>query len=178
MAIYQGGSEFGPRALGNRSLLADPRYMITKFWINQLIKGREWYRPIAPMVLEEDASEYFDMTEPSPFMLYTAQINERYRGSLEAIAHIDNSARVQTVNASHNKLMYDILTEFKKATGIGVLCNTSFNLKGETIVETPAEAIASFYKKPIHYLIIPPYLLSKKESPENPLLLTDLDYNA
>jgi len=178
MAIFQQGSEFGPRALGNRSILADPRYMITKFWINQLIKGREWYRPIAPMVLEEDVQEYFDTAHPSPFMLYTAQIKSAYQGKLEAIAHIDNSARVQTVNSDSNPLIHQILKEFKKASGISVICNTSFNLKGDTIVETPAEAIESFLKKPIHFLIMPPYIIEKKNPPENPLLLSDLHYHA
>lgn len=176
-ALFQTRSEFGPRALGNRSIIADPRYGVTKFWINQFIKGREWYRPIAPVVLEEDAATYFELHDPSPFMLYTAQIKRKYERELEAIRHNDNSARVQTINEQMNPFLYRVIKNFKALSSIGIVLNTSFNLKGDTIVETVEEAIDSFYKKPIHCLIVPPYLITKKNPPENILQISDIHYD-
>jgi carbamoyltransferase len=177
VAIFQDKSEFGPRALGNRSILADPRYEIMKFWINQMIKGREWYRPIAPIVLDCDADEYFEIAEPTPFMLYTAKIKDIYKEKLKAVCHIDGTARVQTINQRENPLMFEILKNFKSKVGIGMLCNTSFNLKGRTIVETPLQAIEAFSQKPFHSLIMPPFVLEKKQPPSNPLLSSDLPFN-
>jgi predicted NodU family carbamoyl transferase len=130
IAWAQGRSEIGPRALGNRSLLASPFRLATKERLNR-IKQREWYRPIAPVCLEEDAHQLFGVEGSSPYMLYFQRVR---RPELEAITHVDGSARVQTVNRQQNPTLYELLSAFKRRTGFGVLCNTSLNRKGEGFI--------------------------------------------
>lgn len=139
IGLANGRAEFGPRALGNRSLLADPRGSFIKERVND-IKHREQFRPFAPIIMEEFASQYFDMAVPSsPYMQYTAQV---LRPDLyPAITHIDNTARVQTVNAQQHPKMYELLTQFYKATGCPMLLNTSLNIKGEPLVDTWSDAL-------------------------------------
>ncbi|MGN6616148.1 MAG: carbamoyltransferase C-terminal domain-containing protein [Ilyomonas sp.] len=171
LCVYQSHSEFGPRALGNRSIIGDTRYAVNKFWINAFIKGREWFRPIAPFVLEEDVNEYFKFDRRSPFMLFTAYLQDKYKDHFPTIEHIDHSARIQTVSKADNAFIYDVMKKFKEKTGVGIIANTSFNGKDETMVETLEDAINCFIKHPIHYLVVPPYIISKKEEVRNPLQL-------
>lgn len=149
---YQGGSEYGPRALGNRSILADSRDPKMRDYINKKIKHREMYRPFAPAVLEEDADKFFDLKVPSPYMLLVGKVKKPKL--IPAISHVDNTARVQTVNRLQNKIYYDLIKEFKKLTGIGCLLNTSFNDAGEPIVETPLDALITFFGTDLDELII------------------------
>jgi carbamoyltransferase len=154
VAWFEGGSEFGPRALGNRSILADPRMQRMKDHLNKKIKFREPFRPYAPAVLAERASEYFECNDESPFMLTVAPVRAKYRKMLPAITHVDGSARLETVKRDDNPMFYDLIEEFGRQTGTPVLLNTSFNIKGFPIVETPADAISSFLHSEIDYLVI------------------------
>lgn len=138
---FQGRSEYGPRALGHRSLLADPRSLDSVRRLNESIKFREPFRPYAPMVLESEASRFFEMTEPSPFMLLSVNVRESVRDVLPAIVHRDGTARVQTVSAADEPRLATLLTEFAARSGVPVLLNTSFNRDGEPIVETPDDAL-------------------------------------
>jgi carbamoyltransferase len=141
VAIYEGYAEAGPRALGNRSILFDARNPDAKNLINR-VKNREWYRPFAAAVLEEDASLYFDMIIPtSPYMTVSFNANQYAIENIPGVIHVDGTCRIQTVS-KENKNLYNLLKEFKKATGHGVLLNTSFNLAGEPLVETPEEALS------------------------------------
>lgn len=141
VAIYEGYAEAGPRALGNRSILFDARNPDAKNLINK-VKNREWYRPFAAAVLEEDASLYFDMIVPtSPYMTVSFNANQYAIENIPGVIHVDGTCRIQTVS-EENKNLYSLLKEFKKATGHGVLLNTSFNLAGEPLVETPEEALS------------------------------------
>lgn len=144
IAWFQGGSEFGPRALGRRSILADPRTPGVVDLINLLVKRREDFRPFAPSVLREDAATYFDCDVESPYMILVAQVREQWRETLGSVVHRDGSARLQTVTPDWNPRYYDLLTACKRLTGLPVLLNTSFNRKGMPIVETPEEAINFF----------------------------------
>ncbi len=137
----QGRSELGPRALGHRSILADPRDAASVRRLNEEIKFREPFRPYAPMVLEADASTYFDLPAPSPHMLLAAPVREPWRGKLPAIVHRDGSARVQTVSARDEPRLAKLLEAFRDAAGVPVLLNTSFNRNAEPIVETPDDAL-------------------------------------
>lgn len=174
LALFQGGSEFGPRALGNRSILADPRYSVMSTWVNQSIKGREWFRPVAPLVIEEDVSVIFETDRPSPFMQFAVPVRKEYHRLIPAGTHFDGTARLQTVSKKDNPFLYSLLNEFKVRTGIGVLLNTSFNGRGETIVETIEEAIECFRKTTLHSLIMPPYIIGKREAPKSPLSLSSI----
>jgi hydroxymethyl cephem carbamoyltransferase len=136
-AWIQGRCEIGPRALGNRSLLAAPFSVATTERLNE-IKKREGYRPIAPMCLEEDAKALFDQDSPSPYMLYFSHVVDR---SLAAVIHVDGSARVQTVSKNGNSMMYSLLSAFKKRTGYGVLCNTSLNFNGRGFINRMSDLI-------------------------------------
>ncbi|MDB5109991.1 MAG: carbamoyltransferase [Mucilaginibacter sp.] len=172
LCVFQSYSEFGPRALGNRSIIADTRYAVNKFWINTFIKGREWFRPIAPFVLEEDVNEYFKFEKRTPFMLFTAFVQDKYKNHFPAIEHVDHSARIQTVSKEDNEFVYAVIRNFKNKTGVGIIANTSFNGKNETMVETLDDAIKCFINHPIHYLVVPPYIISKKVPVGNPLQLS------
>jgi carbamoyltransferase len=168
LGLYQGASEFGPRALGQRSILADPRRAETRDWINARVKQREWFRPLAPVVLEERASDYFDLPGPSPFMQFAAPVQPHMAARVPAITHVDGSARLQTVGAGGDPLLRRLLGGFEARTGVPVLLNTSFNGKDEPIVETPLEAVAAFRQMPLHALAIPPFLVTKRIEPELP----------
>jgi carbamoyltransferase len=140
VAWVDGGSEVGPRALGNRSLLGDPRSPATKDVLNRW-KRRQWWRPVAPIVLAEHVAEWFEATRPSPFMLETAQIRQEVRSRVPAIAHLDGSARYQSMSQDVNPRLHQAIEAFRQATGVPILCNTSLNDKGEPIVDTVAQAL-------------------------------------
>ena len=161
VAWFQGRSEFGPRALGNRSILVDPRDPTMKDKLNSQVKFRESFRPFAPSVLEESASEYFDCDESSPYMLLTYNVKKKYQNGLPAITHVDGTARIQTVSRNQNDRYWRLLNEFGKLTGIPVLLNTSFNIRGEPIVNTPQEAVNSFLGSGIDVLAIGDYVVKK-----------------
>jgi carbamoyltransferase len=152
VAWFMGGSEYGPRALGNRSILADPRDFHMREKINFIVKDREWFRPFAPAVLEEDYAEWFDFPCASPYMLYTAQSLKPKE--VPAITHIDGSARFQTVNSDTNEPFYKLIKEFKEITGVPMVLNTSLNGDGEPILETERDAFKWFNKSKIDYLVL------------------------
>lgn len=168
LGLYQGGSEFGPRALGHRSILADPRHARMREWINARVKGREWFRPLAPAVLEERAAAWFDLPNASPFMQFAAPVRTNMQAQVPAITHVDGTARLQTVGQDDDPLLRSLLKGFEARTGVPVLLNTSFNGKDEPIVETPSEALAAFRRMPLHALAIPPFLVTKRVEPELP----------
>ena len=154
VAVCRGRSEIGPRALGNRSLLASPKSARMRDHINLNIKQRESFRPLAPVVRIEDAATYFDGPEESPYMLLVATVREEAREHLGAVTHIDGTARIQTVRAEDNAFLHRLLGLVGEATGVPVLLNTSLNLRGEPIVETPADAIQMFVQRPINVLVL------------------------
>lgn len=178
---FQGRMEFGPRALGNRSILADPRSPRMQAVLNSKIKYRENFRPFAPAVLQERAAELFDIQVESPYMLFVASVNEALRisvsqedeqvqgldrlhvqrSTLPAITHVDYSARLQTVCRKTNPLFYDLITEFDRITGYPVLINTSFNVRGEPIVCTPEDAVRCFSVAQIDCLVIGNFLVER-----------------
>jgi carbamoyltransferase len=158
---FQGGSEFGPRALGNRSLLADPRKPEMKDILNSRVKHRQAFRPFAPIVLAERAREVFEGEEDSPFMLIAKRVRPEWRDRIPAIVHVDGTARVQTVREATNPVLYRLLKEFEALTGVPVLINTSFNVKGEPIVETPRDAMICFLTTGIDNLVLHDTLISK-----------------
>ncbi|MDX1908034.1 MAG: carbamoyltransferase [Bacteroidia bacterium] len=185
---FQGRMEFGPRALGNRSILGDPRRTDMQQKLNLKIKYRESFRPFAPAVLTEEAQTYFNLTHPSPYMLLVADVAEQHRlpqetdfaqgdlrtrlysprSVLPAITHLDFSARVQTVHAETNPRFRALLEAFSAETGTGVLVNTSFNVRGEPIVCTPEDAYRCFMRTEMDYLVIGDYLFAKSEQPAWP----------
>lgn len=183
---FQGRMEFGPRALGNRSILGDARNPEMQKRMNLKIKYREGFRPFAPSVLEEDVQEYFELDRKSPYMLLVAPV-QRYRqyplpdgyndkslydrlyfarSDLPAITHIDYSARIQTVSADTNRRYWELINEFKKLTGYGVVVNTSFNVRGEPIVCTPDDAYRCFMRTEMDCLVLGNFFLEKKDQPE------------
>lgn len=166
VALYQGRSEFGPRALGHRTILADPRRDEVRDWINARVKQREWFRPLAPIVLLEHADKFFDMRRPSPFMQFAAPVHREAASLIPAVTHVDCTARLQTVGPDDDAFLRRVLETFHARTGVPVLMNTSFNRKEEPIVETPAQAVESFRRTPMHALAMPPYLVRKKVEPE------------
>jgi carbamoyltransferase len=158
---YQGRSEFGPRALGNRSILADPRRKDMKDILNSRVKFRESYRPFTPSVLKERANEYFALDIESPFMLLASDVLPNKANIIPAITHVDNTARVQTVSREVNERYYDLIKAFEKLTDVPMVLNTSFNIAGKPIVETPEDAIRCFLSTGIDVLGIDRFLLSK-----------------
>ncbi len=158
---FQGASEFGPRALGNRSLLADPRKPEMKDILNKRVKHRQAFRPFAPIVLADRAKEIFEGEEDSPFMLIAKRVRPEWRDRIPAIVHVDGTARVQTVREETNPMLYRLLREFEALTGVPVLVNTSFNVKGEPIVETPRDAVICFLTTGVDNLILHDTLVSK-----------------
>ncbi len=158
---FQGRSEFGPRALGNRSILADPRKAAMKDQLNLRVKHRQSFRPFAPIVLAERANEIFEGDEDSPFMLLAKRVRPEWREKIPAIVHVDGTARVQTVRREHNARLYRLLKEFETLTGVPVLLNTSFNVKGEPIVEAPRDAMKCFLSTGIDYLALQDLLIAK-----------------
>lgn len=165
----QGRSEFGPRALGNRSILADPRPSENKTRINAMVKKREGYRPFAPSVMEEKIDAFFELPkkdETFPFMIFVLRVKQHVRESLGAITHVDGTARVQSVSRDTNTLYWNLLAEFEKLTGIPMLLNTSFNNNAEPIVDSAADAITCFITTGIEYLVIGNFLITKRSPHE------------
>jgi carbamoyltransferase len=158
---FQGPSEFGPRALGNRSLLADPRRAEMKDILNSRVKHRQAFRPFAPIVLAERMTDIFEGEEDSPFMLIAKAVRAEWRDRIPGIVHVDGTARVQTVREATNPKLYRLLKEFEALTGVPVLINTSFNVKGEPIVETPQDAVICFLTTGIDILVLHDTLVSK-----------------
>ncbi len=156
---YRGHMEFGARALGNRSILANPTLPDMKDKINKVIKKRESFRPFAPMVIKEKQHIYFDVTDDVPYMNQIVQVREEYKDKLPSVTHIDGSARIQTVY--RNTIIYDLLTEFEKVSGYPILLNTSFNIKDKTMVLTPKDAIDTFKNTEMDLLVIGNYLIYK-----------------
>jgi carbamoyltransferase len=161
---FQGRSEFGPRALGNRSILADPRTAEMKDKLNKRVKHRQAFRPFAPVVLAERAHEIFEGNHDSPFMLLAQPVRPEWRDRIPAIVHVDGTARIQTITREQNPRLYRLIEEFAAITGVPVLLNTSFNVKGEPIVETPEDAIHCFLNTGIDYLALHDVLMSKKRT--------------
>jgi len=180
---FQGRMEYGPRALGNRSILGDARNPEMQKKMNLKIKYREGFRPFAPTVLEEDIPEFFKIDKPSPYMLLVIPVkNERrkpeppgysdmelyhrlyhLRSDVPAITHIDYSARIQSVNKNTNPRYWQVINEFKKLTGYGVIVNTSFNVRGEPIVCTPDDAFRCFMRTEMDYLAMGDFLFDKQK---------------
>jgi carbamoyltransferase len=177
--------EFGPRALGARSILGDPRSPRMQAQMNIKIKFREGFRPFAPSVLRERVADYFELERESPYMLLVAPVKtERQipmtdaqrslwgidqlnvpRSDIPAVTHVDYSARVQTVDRETNPNYYDLIAEFERQTGCAVVVNTSFNVRGEPIVCTPADAYRCFMRTHIDYLVMGPFLVDKRTQP-------------
>ncbi|HEY5907155.1 MAG TPA: carbamoyltransferase C-terminal domain-containing protein, partial [Vicinamibacteria bacterium] len=169
---FQGRMEFGPRALGGRSILADPRDAKMRDTLNMKIKFREGFRPFAPSVLADKASEWFEIDCDSPYMLLVAQVREG-KQVIPSVTHVDNSARLQTVTRDSNPLYYDLIAEFEKLTGVPILINTSFNVRGEPIVCTPKDAYLCFMRTNMDQLVLGHQLLEKREQPA---LREDVDW--
>lgn len=157
---YQGQSEWGPRALGNRSILAHPGWPGMKDMINLKVKRRESFRPFAPSILEHRVGDYFEQTVQSPFMMHVVRIREEKSAEMAAVRHEDATGRVHTVSRAQNPIYFDLISAFEKRTGTPVLLNTSFN-ENEPIVDTPEQAIACFMRNDIDFLCIGPYVVSK-----------------
>ncbi|MEM7051929.1 MAG: carbamoyltransferase [Acidobacteriota bacterium] len=188
VGLFQGRMEFGPRALGNRSIIGDPRSKTMQSVMNLKIKYRESFRPFAPTVMEERVNKYFDLDEPSPYMLIVAGVQDEIRSAAEgderdldlrewvnrarseipAITHVDYSARIQSVSAETNPDYHAIIREFEQLTGCGVIVNTSFNVRGEPIVCTPEDAYRCFMRTEMDFLVLGSFLLAKGDQPEVP----------
>jgi carbamoyltransferase len=158
---FQGRMEFGPRALGSRSILADPRDPEMNAKVNNAVKFREWWRPFAPSIKKEAAGEYLESATDSPFMILTAQVRPEKRSVIPSVTHVDGSARPQTVEKEINPLYWRLIDEFEKRTGVPVIMNTSFNLRGEAIVHTPTDAIRTFFSSGMDALLIGSFLVEK-----------------
>jgi carbamoyltransferase len=169
---YQGRMEFGPRALGGRSILADPRDPKMRDTLNMKIKFREGFRPFAPSVLADKAPDWFEIACDSPYMLLVAQVREGKR-TIPSVTHVDNSARLQTVTRKEAPLYYDLIKAFEKLTGVPIVINTSFNVRGEPIVCTPHDAYLCFMRTNMDYLVMGHHLLDKREQPP---LREDVDW--
>lgn len=186
VAWFQGRMEFGPRALGNRSILADPRSPTVQSELNLKVKQRESFRPFAPIVRRERLEDYFELTVDSPYMLLVASVRadlrlpvtaeavgiqrlKQMRSTIPAVTHVDFSARIQTVAREHNPRLYALLERFEEITGCGVLVNTSFNVRGEPIVCSPDDAYRCFVNTAIDYLVLGNYLLRRSAQPHQQL---------
>ena len=180
---FQGRMEFGPRALGSRSIIADPRSKMMQKNLNLKVKFRESFRPFAPAILKEKVSDYFDLDQDSPYMLLVANINKKIkinmteadkklfgieklnikRSNIPAVTHVDYSARIQTVDEKSNKKFYNLLKKFNEKTDCPILINTSFNVRGEPIVNTPEDAFKCFMGTNLDLLVIENFVLFKEE---------------
>ena len=160
---FQGGAEFGPRALGNRSILCKPYPQQMKDHLNIRVKFREKFRPFAPSVLNEYREDFFHINQDSPHMLMACKIKKNKIKEVPAIVHIDGTCRVQTVKKEINEKFYNLIKEFNRLTKIPVLLNTSFNVKGQPIVNTPSQAIETFKATKIDVLVVGDFLLTKKK---------------
>jgi carbamoyltransferase len=180
---FQGRMEFGPRALGNRSILGDARSTKMQSMMNLKVKFRESFRPFAPIVRRERVADYFELDVESPYMLLVAPVKKELcrevspeikgldrlkeiRSTLPAITHVDYSARIQTVEREGNPLLYDLLLRFEQATGCGVLVSTSFNVRGEPIVCTPDDAYRCFMNTEMDYLIMGSFVIERTAQPQ------------
>jgi carbamoyltransferase len=161
VAWFQGRSEWGPRALGHRSLLANPTRAGNLERLND-VKGREQFRPIAPMVLEERAKEIFDGPLPSPYMLFTHDVAPEWRERIPAVVHVDGSARIQTVDRSREPLLARLLEQFEARTGVPVVVNTSLNTAGRPMVDSPRDALECFGSSPVDALALGPWLVRRR----------------
>ena len=165
VTMFQGRSEAGPRALGNRSIMYDPTDPNGKDYVNK-VKNREWFRPFAGSVLKENAHEWFDMAglEESPFMMYAMDVWPDKQDQIKAITHVDGTCRIQTVSEEQNPHYYKVIQEFGKITGVPILFNTSFNLAGDPLVETIEDALETMLKSEMKYMYVPELemLLEKK----------------
>jgi carbamoyltransferase len=157
---FQGRMEFGPRALGARSILASPLEASMQQRLNQ-IKDREDFRPVAPVVLEEEAAEWFVDAGVSPFMTFVYDVRPDKADRIPAVRHVDDTARIQTINRSQNPPYYELLRAFARRSGVPVLINTSFNTRGEPVVCNPRDAIESYSSTPLDALVIGPFILEK-----------------
>lgn len=164
IGVARGRSEHGPRALGNRSIICNPSIPMMKDILNAKVKHREWYRPFAPVVRLEDVNKYFQWDKESRWMSFCPQVREEWKEKLSAITHVDGTARVQTVTREQNPWLYDLLTEFEKQTGVGVLLNTSFNVDGKPILSTVQDAFTILEKTQLDSLIIEHYYFRKIQS--------------
>ena len=161
VVVARGRAEHGPRALGNRSIICNPSIADMKDVLNEKVKHREWYRPFAPVVRLEDVSKYFEWEGESRWMSFCPTVREEWREKLSAITHVDGTARVQTVTREQNEWLYDLLTEFEKQNGVGVLLNTSFNLDGRPILSTIKDAFKILQDTQMDCLILENYYIKK-----------------
>lgn len=159
---FQGRMEFGPRALGSRSILASPLHASMQARLNE-VKDREDFRPVAPVVMEDQAGEWFEGAAHSPFMLFVYNVREEKKGMIPAVTHVDGTARIQTVNRDQHEQYYDLLDAFARRTGVPVLINTSFNTLGKPIVCTPRDALECFWSSPFDALVIGSFLVEKNK---------------
>ncbi|OHU92286.1 MULTISPECIES: carbamoyltransferase C-terminal domain-containing protein [Pseudoalteromonas] len=164
--IFRGRSESGPRALGHRSIIASPRKLSTREHINRYVKNREVFRPFAPMVLEEEQYEYFDLLQSSPYMLLSTSVKSKYKDKLQAITHVDGTARIQSVNKDSEPFIFELLHDVKKLSGFPIILNTSFNGADEPLVETPRDALNTFERCNLDFLIIEDFLILPNRSNE------------
>jgi carbamoyltransferase len=168
---FQGRSECGPRALGNRSILADPRDAANRERINTVVKDREWWRPFAASILDEQRSRYLAFDVPSPFMLLTIPLTEVGRRDLAAAAHIDGTTRPQTVSAAVNPRYHRLIRAFQDRTGVGAVLNTSLNVKSEPLANDPVHAITNLYTTAMDALVIENFVLVKQPAPAGSAVL-------
>lgn len=159
---FQGRMEFGPRALGNQSILASPCKAKMRNHLNHQVKKREGFRPFGPIVPLEDAGRFFDLATPSPFMLFAPKVKKEMQSLIPAVTHVDETARVQTLTESQNPRLYKLLKVFGGRTGVPCLINTSFNLRGEPIVCTPEDAVACFKNSGLDALVMENYWVRKR----------------
>jgi carbamoyltransferase len=159
---WQGRSELGPRALGNRSILADPRNPEMKDYINFRVKHREWFRPLAPSVGIDSVNDYFMTNIPLPYMLVVAETRQNKRDQIPAVVHVDGTARVQTVTQTQNPIYYGLIKRFENITGVPVILNTSFNDAGEPLVESPKDSLKTFLRMNLDHLVIENFFVTKK----------------
>ena len=181
VSIFQGRSEAGPRALGNRSILFDPSHPDGKDIVNR-VKGREWFRPFAASVMQEHAKDWFDLRgmEETPYMMYAVELQDEQIGKISSVTHIDGTCRIQTVSQEQNENYYNLINEFYKLTEIPLLFNTSFNLAGEPLVETLDHAIMTLHTSQLEYLYLPElgklvYLSNERSMIQPPKTSTKLD---
>lgn len=161
IAWFRGRMECGPRALGNRSILADPRNPDMKDLLNARVKFRESFRPFAPSVIQEQCKNYFDRNSPSPYMILTYNVKKKMQEKIPAVTHVDGTCRTQTVIREHNPAYYDLIRYFGELTGVYCILNTSFNIRGQPIINSPEEAIECFLKTGIDALFLEHYMLKK-----------------
>ena len=168
VALHDGRSESGPRALGHRSILGDARLPDMQDYINVEVKAREWFRPLAPLVLADHAERIFDVDRPAPFMQYAADVRAEFREQYPGITHVDGTARLQTVEPVNTPFLHALLSAWHERTGAPVLINTSLNGPGDPLTETPQQSLETLRRTGMHALAIPPFLVRKVEEPSVP----------